>query len=99
MRLGIDFGTTRTVVACADRGNYPVVSFVADGGDSIDWFPSLVAARGAEMRFGLDALAVAEDKSWTLVRSFKRVLGDEDVTPQTEIDVAGRAHRVVDVGT
>ena len=23
MKLGIDFGTTRTVVACADRGNYP----------------------------------------------------------------------------
>ena len=28
MRLGIDFGTTRTVVAASDRGNYPVVSFV-----------------------------------------------------------------------
>ena len=27
MRLGIDFGTTRIIVAFVDRGNYPVVSF------------------------------------------------------------------------
>ena len=27
MLLGIDYGTTCTVVAAADRGNYPVVSF------------------------------------------------------------------------
>jgi hypothetical protein len=27
MLLGIDYGTTRTVVAAVDRGNYPVVSF------------------------------------------------------------------------
>ena len=32
MRLGIDFGTTRVVVAAADRGNYPVVTFEDDGG-------------------------------------------------------------------
>src|SRR5436309_1650591 len=27
MKLGIDFGTTRVVVAAVDRGNYPVLSF------------------------------------------------------------------------
>ena len=43
MRLGIDFGTTRTVVAYADRGNYPVVRFTDDAGDTIDWFPSVIA--------------------------------------------------------
>src|SRR4029453_3737789 len=32
MLLGIDYGTTRTVVAAVDRGDYPVVSFhTADG--------------------------------------------------------------------
>lgn len=70
VRLGIDFGTTRTVVACADRGNYPVLSFVDDAGDSYDWFPSVVAEVDGQLRFGFDALAVPE----TRVRSFKRLL-------------------------
>ena len=76
MRLGIDFGTTRTVVAVCDRGNYPVLSFQTASGDSIDGFPSIVAARGQELRYGLDALAVADDPDWHPLRSFKRVLGE-----------------------
>lgn len=76
MRLGIDFGTTHTVVAFADRGNFPLVSFETDSGDEIDTFPSIVAAReGGELKFGLDALAVADDPSWSQARSFKRLLG------------------------
>jgi molecular chaperone DnaK (HSP70) len=77
VRLGIDFGTTRTVVACADRGNYPVVSFDDDAGDAHDFFPSVVAERDGELRFGFDALAAAAaDPSFTTVRSFKRLLAD-----------------------
>ena len=34
--LGIDLGTTRTVVALADRGNYPVISFTDEHGDERD---------------------------------------------------------------
>ena len=74
--LGIDFGTTRTVVAWADRGNYPVVTFESEAGDSVEWFPSLVAERAGELRFGFDALAVARDPSFTQARSFKRLLAD-----------------------
>ena len=74
MRLGIDFGTTRTVVACADRGNHPVVDFVDEAGDSRGFVPSVVAERDGELRFGLDAVAVADDPSFTMVRSFKRLL-------------------------
>lgn len=38
MRLGIDFGTTRTVVAAADGGRYPVASFQTDEG-FVDYLP------------------------------------------------------------
>jgi len=81
VRLGIDFGTTRTVVACADRGNYPVLSFVDDQGDAHDWIPSLVAEHEGELRFGFDAVAAAGDTSYTTVRSFKRLLADAQAAP------------------
>ncbi len=64
------------MVAWADRGNYPVVSFESDTGDGVEWFPSVVAERGGELRFGFDALAVARDPSFTHARSFKRLLAD-----------------------
>ncbi|PYM57943.1 MAG: Hsp70 family protein, partial [Candidatus Rokuibacteriota bacterium] len=70
MRLGIDFGTTRTVVAYGDRGNYPVASFLDDTGDPAEWFPSVVAERGGQLRFGHDALRVTGVPEWTVVRSF-----------------------------
>src|SRR5580693_1493691 len=57
VQLGIDFGTTRTVVACADRGNHPVVCFTDASGDTVAWIPSVVAERDGELRYGLDAVA------------------------------------------
>ena len=56
MRLWIDFGTTRVVVAAVDRGNYPILSFETVDGTA-DWFPSMVALRGPERRFGWSAWA------------------------------------------
>ncbi|MEO8027239.1 MAG: Hsp70 family protein [Bryobacteraceae bacterium] len=86
MRLGIDFGTTRIVVAVADRGNYPVVSFdTEDGG--FEWFPSMVAVRGSEQRFGWDAWAAQAEPDWTVIRSIKRLL--DDAGPDTRIDTGG----------
>ena len=82
MKLGVDFGTTRTVVACADRGNYPVLSFRDEAGDARDWFPSVVAERAGELRFGFEALAMASDES-TVVRSFKRLLSDPQALPSS----------------
>ncbi len=81
IKLGVDFGTTRTVVACADRGNYPVISFTDELGDARDWFPSVVADQGGELIFGFDALAVTSDPACTVVRSFKRLLADSDAVP------------------
>lgn len=65
----------------------PVVSFVADSGDATDWYPSLVAERAGELRFGLDAQQVGTDPSWTLVRSFKRLLSSPSVMPNTPVVV------------
>src|SRR5437016_14173820 len=82
MRLGIDFGTTHTVVAAVDRGNYPVVSF-----EHADFVPSLAAAgEDGTLRFGAQAAAVAHDPAWTVLRSFKRLLNDAG--PGSEV-VAG----------
>jgi molecular chaperone DnaK len=93
MRVGIDFGTTHTVVAAVDRGNYPVVSF-----DGADTWPSLIAGNAAgELRFGVDAAAVRHDPSWSVLRSFKRLLNEAG--PQTRVDLAGRQHLLGDVLT
>jgi len=87
VRLGIDFGTTRTVVACGDRGNHPVVGFTDPAGDSIEWIPSLVAERNGELLFGFEAAAAAEDPSCTVVRSFKRLLSSVSSGPGQTVAV------------
>ena len=74
MLLGIDYGTTRTVVAAVDRGNYPVVSFQTADGDTQDWYPSLITACGDACLYGLDAACHQDDPDWVLRRSFKRQL-------------------------
>src|SRR5512140_852935 len=85
MRIGIDFGTTHTVVALVDRGNYPVVSF-----ERGDFVPSLVAAHDASgtLRWGWDAAEVRHEQGWTLLPSVKRLL--TDAGPRTEIAVGPR---------
>jgi molecular chaperone DnaK len=84
MRLGIDFGTTHTVVSLVDRGNYPVVHF-EDTGDAL---PS-IAALGPDgaIRFGGDAAEAAREPGWTILRSFKRLLAEAG--PLTVVPAAG----------
>lgn len=96
--MGIDFGTTRTIVAGVDRGNYPVVSFTDDAGDSHEYFPSVVALDGDELVFGFEALTAA-DAGAPLVRSFKRVLGAPFVTPSTTVRIGDRDILLLDVLT
>ncbi len=74
MRLGIDFGTTRTVVAVSDRGNFPVVGFDGPEDVVIDWWPTMAATKGSEVVYGWDAAAKVGVAGWTPVRSLKRLL-------------------------
>src|ERR1700722_9214965 len=86
MRLGIDFGTTHTVVAVVDRGNYPVVSF-----DGVDAWPSIIAANdGGELGYGPGAAADRRHPDWSVLRSFKRLLNDAG--PTTSVELSGRRY-------
>jgi molecular chaperone DnaK len=91
MKVGIDFGTTHTVVAVVDRGNYPVVSF-----DGADTWPSIIAANAAgDLRYGPDAATVRHHPDWSVLKSFKRLLNDAG--PTTTVDLAGRRYRLAEL--
>src|SRR5580700_1361383 len=92
MRIGIDFGTTRIVVAAADRGNYPLVTFEAPDGRVRDWFPSLMAISGDKRAYGWEALERHGKPGWTIVRSLKRLL--KNAGPSSALDIAGQRHNV-----
>ena len=88
MRLGIDFGTTRIVVAASDRGNYPLVNFETPDGQARDWFPSVVAVAGDRRVYGWEALDLHGKPGWTLIRSLKR--GLKTAGPHSTFEVEGR---------
>jgi molecular chaperone DnaK (HSP70) len=88
MRIGIDFGTTRVVVASVDRGNFPLVNFETPDGQACDWFPPVVAVRGDRRLYGWQAVAALEDDSWTVLRSLKRCL--RNAGPHTELHAGGQ---------
>ena len=98
MDLGLDFGTTHTVVAHADRGNYPVVSFLDADGDAHDHFPSVAALDDDGLVFGFEALDASRRGAPT-ARSFKRLLADPGTTPGTRLTLGGRDLPVVEVLT
>lgn len=89
MQLGIDFGTTRTVIAAVDRGNYPILNFESPDGGTFDWFPSLLAVNGNERSYGWEAWVRQQDPEWTIVRSIKRIL--DDAGPHTIIHVGDQS--------
>ncbi len=95
-RLGIDFGTTNTVVVVADRGSYPVVLHGIEtraGRIVEEVFPSTIWIDGerGEWVFGLEAERRARrgifQKGAGLVASFKRELGR--FTEGMQVEAAG----------
>jgi molecular chaperone DnaK (HSP70) len=81
MRLGIDFGTTRTVVAACVKGRYPVAQFETPRG-YVDYLPGIAYAREGNLEYGWES-PTADGRGRTL-RSIKRVvgqLGPDDLVP------------------
>ena len=76
MRLGIDFGTTRTVVASVQDGRHPVVAF-DEGGEFREHIPGIAAFCQGELLVGWAAArALSERRAEHAIRSVKRVIGD-----------------------
>jgi len=92
VKIGIDFGTTRIVVAAVDRGNYPLVNFETPDGNSRDWFPPLIAMRGDTRAYGWDAWLLQSQPGWTILRSLKRCL--KDAGPETRIEIGNQTLEV-----
>lgn len=97
MHLGIDFGTTHSVVALADRGNYPVINFTNDDAEVCDYYPSVLADNGQELRFGFDALAKEGQPGWQIHRSFKRSLYDTEGGFNRSFQLQGRSIPAVEL--
>lgn len=89
MRLGVDFGTTRTTATQVDRGNYPVIAFDDEAGDVQEFVPSIAALDGDRLVYGSEAQRLALEGAPHL-RSFKRLLADPDVTPATTVRLGNR---------
>ncbi|MBA2539507.1 MAG: Hsp70 family protein [Deltaproteobacteria bacterium] len=74
MRFGIDFGTTRTVVAGCLDSRHPVASFDEDG-EYKEHVPGIAAVVGGQVIVGWDAArAVADGSAEQAIRSIKRVI-------------------------
>ncbi|MGE5839831.1 MAG: Hsp70 family protein [Deltaproteobacteria bacterium] len=74
IRLGIDFGTTSTVVAAQEHGNYPVCPFSWEG-EVKEYIPTLAAVEGGILYFGWDAAERLGQPDAYILRSMKRLAG------------------------
>lgn len=92
MKIGIDFGTTRVVVAAVDRGNYPLVNFETPDGHVRDWFPPLIAVRGEMRAYGWEAWQMQGQPGWTVFRSLKRLL--REAGPETRFEIGGQSFEI-----
>jgi molecular chaperone DnaK (HSP70) len=97
VKIGLDFGTTRIVIAAADRGNYPLVNFEAPDGRVHDWYPSVLAVCNERRVYGWEALELHGKPGWTVVRSLKRRL--KSAGPHSEIEVDGQRLNLTQVLT
>ena len=84
MRLGIDFGTTRTVVVAEQNGNYPICTFTWKG-ELKEYIPSLVVIKDGDPYFGWEAAEHLDDPGVRALRSIKRLTGR--LSPEDPVDL------------
>jgi len=84
MRIGIDFGTTRTVVSAVKNGTYPVVTFSWKN-EIKDYIPSIAAVQDGNLYFGWSAAERLHQPGVRLLRSFKRLMGH--FRPEDTVDL------------
>ncbi|WP_235984730.1 Hsp70 family protein [Actinomyces trachealis] len=96
MDLGIDLGTTRTVVARADRGNYPVVLFPDTQGDLKEYLPSLTALTDTGLVHGFEAEEAARAGA-PYLRSLKRTLASPSARADTPVQIGDHSMPVMEV--
>lgn len=84
MRLGIDFGTTRTVVAAEESGNYPVCTFSWNG-ELKEYIPSLAAVQDGSLVFGWQAADRLGRPGVDILRSMKRLTGH--LRPEDPVEI------------
>jgi molecular chaperone DnaK (HSP70) len=96
MRLGIDLGTTRTIVAAADRGNYPIVAFENLEGDMVEHIPTVSAEANGELIHGFEAAALAT-RGLPHLRSWKRLLADHG--PGHRVSIGGLRPTLLEIAS
>lgn len=96
MRLGIDFGTTRTVVAGVERGTDRVLDFEDPAGDAHPFLPTAVALTAGNLVFGFEA-EDAGRRGAPMLRSFTRLLGDPAVHADSTASIGSRVMPLVDL--
>lgn len=96
MRLGIDFGTTRTVVAAAIEGRYPVAAFDTGHG-FVDFVPGLAVGLQSGMALGWDAVERLGADAPSALRSIKRVVSG--LSPDDTIGVLSGSPTALELTT
>ncbi len=92
MIIGIDFGTSRTVAACSEDGDYTVCRFNCNG-KFMEYIPSLIAVKDGSIKFGWDAVCCENDPNVYLMRSLKRMVGY--YPPDLDFELAPNVHITV----
>ncbi|MDO4887964.1 MAG: Hsp70 family protein [Actinomycetaceae bacterium] len=98
MRLGVDFGTTRTTIAEVDRGNYPLATFADGEGDGHEYIPSVAALGPEGLVYGFQAAQLALGGA-PHARSFKRLLASPDVTANTAVHIGQQEFPLLELVT